>query len=288
MKSMTGYGFAEQRDQALSLSVEIKGYNSRFLDMAIALPPALSSLEPAVREYITGRFRRGKVEVSIRVKEYQAPLKVSVNLIAARAYAEALSLLAAELGMHEKPSLALLLGMEGVIVSEKEREEGRYQRLLEPALRAASDAFEAERLREGAHTEEDILRLLASLESSAAAITVLVPELEQAIQENIRARFAELVGDAVDENRVLAETAALLMKYTIAEELSRLAAHLKEFRLETARNPCPGKKLDFLCQEINREINTIGSKTPNLDVSRAVVDMKDALENIREQLRNVE
>lgn len=288
MKSMTGYGFAEQRDQALSLSVEIKGYNSRFLDTAVALPPALSSLEPAVRGYIAGRFRRGKVEVGIRIKEYQAPLKVSVNREAARAYAEALGLLAAELNLDEKPSLALLLGMEGVIECEKERDEGRYQRLLEPALQAASDAFEAERLREGAHTEADILRLAASLESSAAAITVLVPELEKAIQENIRARFAELLGDAVDENRVLAETAALLMKYTIAEELSRLAAHLQEFRLETARNPCPGKKLDFLCQEINREINTIGSKTPNLDVSRAVVDMKDALENIREQLRNVE
>jgi uncharacterized protein (TIGR00255 family) len=112
--------------------------------------------------------------------------------------------------------------------------------------------------------------------------------MEALIQENLRTRFAELLGDKIDENRILAETATLLMKYTVSEEISRLSSHLEEFRLETGRNPSPGKKLDFLCQEINREINTIGSKTPVLEVSRAVVAMKDALENIREQLRNVE
>jgi uncharacterized protein (TIGR00255 family) len=112
--------------------------------------------------------------------------------------------------------------------------------------------------------------------------------MEKEFQENLRGRFKELLGDGIDENRILQETAVLLVKNTIAEEISRLEAHLAEFRAEAERNPSPGKKLDFLCQEINREINTIGSKTPNLEVSRAVVDMKDALENIREQLSNVE
>jgi uncharacterized protein (TIGR00255 family) len=126
------------------------------------------------------------------------------------------------------------------------------------------------------------------LEESAAAIGSYAPEIEASIKENLRARFAELLGDKIDENRVLAETAVLLMKYTISEELSRLKAHLEEFRLETERNASPGKKLDFLSQEINREINTIGSKTPLLAVSRAVIEMKNSLENIREQLRNVE
>ena len=96
------------------------------------------------------------------------------------------------------------------------------------------------------------------------------------------------MGSQIDENRILAETAVLLVKYTIAEELSRLSSHLAEFRSETAKNPRPGKKLDFLCQEINREINTIGAKSAILKVSRAVVEMKEALENVREQLRNVE
>jgi uncharacterized protein (TIGR00255 family) len=126
------------------------------------------------------------------------------------------------------------------------------------------------------------------LEESVKTVSARAPELEISIKENLHTRFKELLGDKIDDNRILAETAVLLMKYTISEELSRLSAHLTEFRLETERNPSPGKKLDFLCQEINREINTIGSKTPLLEVSMAVIEMKNALENIREQLRNVE
>jgi uncharacterized protein (TIGR00255 family) len=135
---------------------------------------------------------------------------------------------------------------------------------------------------------EDILTHIAVLDESAKSISSFVPEIEKAIKENLRTRFAELLGEKIDENRILAETAVLLIKYTISEELSRLTSHLKEFRLETERNPSPGKKLDFLSQEINREINTISSKTPMLEVSRIVVEMKNSLENIREQLRNVE
>jgi uncharacterized protein (TIGR00255 family) len=135
---------------------------------------------------------------------------------------------------------------------------------------------------------DDILAQIAVLEESAQSISAYVPEIEKTIKENLRTRFAELLGDKIDESRILAETAVLLMKYTISEELSRLSSHLKEFRLETERNPSPGKKLDFLSQEINREVNTISSKTPMLEVSRIVVEMKNALENIREQLRNVE
>jgi uncharacterized protein (TIGR00255 family) len=104
----------------------------------------------------------------------------------------------------------------------------------------------------------------------------------------LQERFTELLGDKVDENRIYAETAVLLMKYSISEELVRLSSHLLEFRQEIKRNPSPGKKLDFLSQEIIREVNTIGSKAPMLEVSHAVIEMKNALENIREQLRNVE
>ncbi|MDR0553509.1 MAG: YicC family protein [Treponema sp.] len=288
MKSITGYGFAERRNESVSLSVEIKGYNNRFLELSINLPPALSSLEPLVREYAAGRFKRGKVELWVRIKEYRTALEISVNLEAARAYMNVMNSMAAELKIEEKPSLALLMSMEGILEVEKKRDGERFTRLLEPVLKTAADAFETERIREGRHTEEDILRHLAALESSAAFVSSLAPELEKSIQGNLRTRFEELLGDVIDENRVLTETAALLMKYTISEEISRLAAHLGEFRAEAGRNPSPGKKLDFLCQEINREINTIGSKTPSLEVSRAVVSMKDALENIREQLRNVE
>lgn len=288
MKSMTGYAYRESPDGNITVSVEIKGYNNRFLDISVFLPPWLTSLEPGYREYLGSRFARGKIDVGVRVKEQNPDISITVNEKIAAQYLKAIGDLAKTLGIREKPGLEMILGLKGVLDTETNSDAEKYRVLIDPVFRAASDQFEAERIREGKHTADDILSHLAVLESSVQSIGSHVPELEAAIKENLRARFEELLGDKIDESRVLSETAVLLMKYTISEELSRLTSHLSEFRLEMERNASPGKKLDFLSQEINREINTIGSKTPVLEVSRTVVEMKNALENIREQLRNVE
>ncbi|MCL2067002.1 MAG: YicC family protein [Treponema sp.] len=288
MISMTGFAYREMAGESISVTVEIKGYNNRFLDVYVNMPPWLVCLEPVVKELITSLCGRGKVEIFIRVREHNAPLNVSVNTTAAKAYYQAINTLAAELGTGENPGLAVLLGMEGVLEIEKNRDEERYWQAIEPVLKEAAQAFCDERRREGKHTEEDILKSIEKIENSLKAIISFVPELEASVKENIRSRFAECLGNQIDENRILAETAALLVKYTISEEVSRLSSHLAEFRAETQRNQQPGKKLDFLCQEINREINTIGSKSVIFDVSTEVVKMKEALENVREQLRNVE
>jgi uncharacterized protein (TIGR00255 family) len=287
---MTGFAWREWTGRDISLSVEIKGYNNRFLELQVSLPPWLSHLEPKVRDLMGSICGRGKVEVTIRIRETNAPVNVTVNANAAAAYMQALSGLAADLGIAANINVPVLIGMEGVLEVEKNRDEERYWSLIEPVLREAAAAFQAERNREGKHTEQDILSEISAIESALQTITAHIPTLENSIKENIKSRFKELIGDGVilDENRVLAETAMLLMKYTVSEEISRLSSHLAEFRAETARNERPGKKLDFLCQEINREINTIGSKSVILEVSRAVVAMKECLENVREQLRNVE
>ncbi|MDR3114437.1 MAG: YicC family protein [Treponema sp.] len=305
---MTGYGYHEQQYHDFSVAVEIKGYNSRFLELLVNLPPYFSALEPAVRSYLGSRCRRGKVEITFRFKEHTAPFSVSVNRAAVEAYREALAVLGEIFQSEEQPGLGLLLGLEGVLEIEKKRDDTAYWTPVESVLQVAFGQFDAARDREGKRTEEDILSHLALLEASLGIVTSHAPSLEASIQENLRHRFMELLraGGAVVpdngtatpgftqadwtalDNRILTETAVLLMKYTISEELARLGAHLADFRAEMAQNPGPGKKLDFLCQEINREVNTIGSKAPLLEVSRAVVAMKDALENIREQLRNVE
>jgi uncharacterized protein (TIGR00255 family) len=285
---MTGFAYREITGDDLTLSAEIKSYNSRFLEMTINLPPWLSGLERRVRDFMGGRINRGKIEITLRIREHNAKVSVSVNTGAAQAYEKAISLLAASIQSDERPSLALILGMEGILEVEKNRDDDRYWELIEPVLKNAAEDFEAERLREGRHTEADILSHIDRIAAAVQTVAAQAPVLEASIKENLRNRFAELLGNQIDENRVLAETAVLLMKHTISEEISRLTSHLAEFRAETGRNPSPGKKLDFLCQEINREINTIGSKTTVLAVSGAVVDMKDALENVREQLRNIE
>jgi uncharacterized protein (TIGR00255 family) len=237
---------------------------------------------------MASRCRRGKVEITLRFREYNSALSVAVNREAALAYGKAVSVLAQLLGTREKPPLSAFLSMEGVLEIEKNRDDERNWKYIEPCLKSAVDRFDGERIREGEHTLGDILSNVTLLESLVRLAASRAPLMETSIRENLKSRFTELLGDKIDENRILAETAVLLVKYTISEEISRLGSHLAEFRAETERNPSPGKKLDFLCQEMNREVNTIGSKTPDLTVSRAVVDMKEALENIREQLRNVE
>ena len=303
VKSMTGYGYQEKQERDISFSVEIKGYNSRFLELSVNLPLPFSALDIEIRRYMAARCRRGKIEVTFHLKEHEGPISVSVNRAAVAAYRDAVKTLRGILGWAEKaenPSMAQFLGFDGVLEVERVRGNAGYWKRVEPVLELAVSQFESSRAREGKHTEADILSHLERLDGLVKVISARTPDLEASIRENIRGRFMELLGGntrdgpvragslIIDENRVLSETAILLMKYTISEELSRLAAHLAEFRAEIGGNPSPGKKLDFLCQEIHREINTIGSKTAILEVSRAVVDMKDALENIREQLRNIE
>ena len=309
MKSMTGYGYQEKHDNDISVSVEIKGYNSRFLELMLYLPSQISSLDMEIRRFFSERCRRGKIEVNVYIKEHNAALSVSVNQEAVKAYFESFlaiyeSLHTARASAIEKnihwngnaPSIAEVMRFEGVVEIEKNRNAEDYGERIKDVLTVAFEQFDTARAREGKHTETDILSHIETIETRVKNISAHVPELEASIKENIKKRFTELLSFEsirashipIDENRILAETAMLLMKYTIAEEVSRLSVHLAEFRAETERNPSPGKKLDFLCQEINREINTIGSKSQFVEVSRAVVDIKDALENIREQLRNVE
>ena len=292
MKSMTGFAYTERQLDGVSVSVEIKSYNSRFLDLSINLSQQLAPLEPRIRGIIAERCRRGKVEVSVREKKDDARFSVSVNGEAVRAYRAAVervkSLLPPAYAERDLP-LEAFFQLEGVVEVEKEGEdEDSAWANIKDVFFETLEKFEREREREGLHTKENVLSHIVVLERSRDTVVSFLPQIEQAIKDNIKARFVELAADNIDENRVLAETALLLMKYTIAEEVSRLSSHLSAFRAEINGGGGVGKKLDFICQEMNREINTVGSKTPLVEVSRIVVDMKDAVENIREQLRNVE
>jgi len=288
MISMTGYAYREKAGQDFSVSVEIKSCNSRYLEISVSIPSWLSMLEMKVREKISSRCGRGKIDVFIRIREYNAPVSIHINTNAAKSYYEAIVNIAKELNINEKPSLSALLEMENVLEIEKNRDDDRCWREIEPMVDEALSAFCQEREREGKYTGEDILKNLEIIEQSVKNISLYAPEIEKTLKENIKNRFEELLGNKIDENRVLTETASLLLKYTISEEISRLFSHISEFKQESSRNMRPGKKLDFLSQEINREINTIGSKSAIIEVNSKVVIMKEALENIREQLRNIE
>ena len=289
---MTGFAYTEKQQDGVSVAVEIKSYNSRFLELYINLNQQLAPLEPRIRGIIAERCRRGKIEVNVREKKDGARFSVNVNGEAVRAYSSAVervkSLLSSAYAEQNLP-LEAFFQLDGVVEVEKEGEgEDVAWAEIKDVFFETLEKFEREREREGLHTKENVLSYITILEKSRDTVVSFLPQIERSIRDNIKIRFAELAADGIDENRVLAETALLLMKYTIAEEVSRLSSHLSAFRAEIDGSAGVGKKLDFICQEINREINTIGSKTPLIEVSRTVVDMKDAVENIREQLRNVE
>lgn len=288
MKSMTGYAYTESTVEQTTISVEIKSYNSRFLDLSVHLPLWLGRLEPQIRDLVSSKIQRGKVELGIRIKESGSNLQISADPAAARAYAHAISEVAESLGIPDKIPLQLVVAQDGVLSSERIVDMDRYWTLVEPVLNRALDEFETFRIREGKKMTVDIEKMIRRINDSVTQINDFVPQMEDKFRENIRTRFREVMGNEIDEQRVLQETAALLVKYTINEELVRLRAHLEALEQEVRHNPAPGRKCDFICQEINREINTIGSKNQILEVGQAVINAKDALENIREQSRNIE
>jgi|YNPNPStandDraft_1061719.scaffolds.fasta_scaffold55609_2 uncharacterized protein (TIGR00255 family) len=288
MRSMTGYGYVEGGSAALHFTVELKSYNNRFLDIYVNLPLTISPLEPRVREFLQERIQRGKVEVYIKMKEMQEEVTVTVDEGVVRGYLQALRTLASYADAPEEIRLSHLLRLEGILQVEKNRDIEEYWKELYPLLAETFAVFDASRKREGEALGEDIENLLGKIESGVLEIEGMIPEIKRFYTETIRLRMEELLADRVDETRILSEVAVLLVKYSVNEELVRLKTHIDAFRKILREEGGIGKKLDFLCQEMNREINTIGSKNVLAEVTRSVVDMKDALENIREQIRNIE
>jgi uncharacterized protein (TIGR00255 family) len=189
--------------------------------------------------------------------------------------------------MDEPVRLSHVLGIDGILAFERKADTDALWLTLLPVLEACVKAFNLEREREGTHTRHDLEQKLKELKSALEVVESVAPGLESTIKATLRKKFEEVMGDLVDEARLLSEIASYLAKHTVNEEIVRLRSHIKSFESTMNETVC-GKKLDFICQEINREANTIGSKSASADVSDAVIRMKDAVENIREQIRNIE
>lgn len=288
MTSMTGYAYEEKSSEEAVVSVEIKSVNSRFLDLAINLPPYLNPLESYFRAKITEKVLRGKVDVYIRVRENESDSEVIPDTNAAVAYMNAIKKIAEATGFADDVSLGLIISQPGVLNVNKKYDVEKYKAMIEPVFDAVLSRFMEDRKREGENMKADLEKKLEKLSECAKFFTEWQPKMEQYFKEQITTKFRELLEDKADENRIMTETAAMLVKYTINEEIVRLNSHIAAMRDELAKNPAPGKRLDFICQEMNREINTIGSKNQFAEVGAMVITAKDSLENIREQSKNVE
>ena len=289
MNSMTGYGFKEEIIDNTQISVEIKSVNSRFLDLYINLPSFLNPIESKLRKLVSEKIVRGKIELTVRVKDNNCNSTVSVDTAAAKMYSDAILSVAKALGKSEYDiPLSLIINQEGVLNISHQYDAEEYWKKIEVVFYPVFDQFVEDRKREGENLKADLLEKISLLEECAGFFKEWQPKMEQKFRDQLYARFKELLDDNVDENRIMTETAAMLVKYTINEEIIRLHSHLKAMKDEIENNPIPGKKLDFICQEANREINTIGSKNQFTEVGAKVIAAKDALENIREQSKNVE
>lgn len=284
---MTGYGYSEINYENAVISVEIKSVNSRFLDLSVNLPPYLNAIESFFRNLIIKNISRGKVDVFIRVKELESDAQIVADTKIAQSYSEAIKQVAKAIGYDENNiPLSLILSQTGVLNTNKNYDVQDYQKKIEPVFQNALEIFLSDAKREGENLKADLKQKLSKLEECADFFEQWQPKMEEIFKQQIVSRFNELLDEQVDQNRIMTEVAAMLVKYTINEEIVRLKSHIKAMKQEM-ENPFPGKKLDFICQEMNREINTIGSKNQFAEVGAMVICAKDSLENIREQSKNI-
>ncbi|MGI6357588.1 MAG: YicC/YloC family endoribonuclease [Bacillota bacterium] len=289
--SMTGFGRGEASGEHLTITVETKSVNHRYLDFAIRMPRELSSLEEQVRAAFRKQITRGRVDVFIKfVQKESAGQTVAINEALATAYIEQSRRLSAAAGLiWDLTATKLLCLPEVVQVEDAEIDVDEATALLSEAVQQAVAGLVQMRTAEGARLAEDVRSYLDQISASLTLVEERSPSVVEEYREKLNSRLQELLPEGVlDEARLAQEVAILADRACIAEETVRLRSHLQQARELLAEKTAVGRKLDFLVQEMNREINTIGSKANDLQIVNLVVEMKSDLEKIREQVQNIE
>ena len=292
IKSMTAFARGEAGDALRSVVVEIRSYNSRHLDLVLRLPSAYVGLEDKVKALVAAAVARGRVEVRLQIEaKTEEAIAFAVNAPRAIAFYRALTELKKLVNIDAPVTLEQLVGMGDMIKpAEGENDVSSFWPLIEESLSRALSDLDAMRRREGEFIAADIGQRIDGialiLERVEAAASDLLEKCRDRLQERISALTDGII--AIDGDRIMQEAAILAERSDITEEIVRAASHLAQFRsLMLAEEPA-GRKLNFLMQELNREFNTIGSKTDTSAIAHMVVDVKAELEKIREQVQNVE
>ncbi len=290
--SMTGYGRAEVSDGGRKFTTEIKSVNNRYLDLNIRLPKQLNPFEAKIREELKKRILRGKVDVYISYEnQEESASRVHYNRALAGEYLESIRAISKDYGLPVNLSAERLSQYPEVLTLEEEDEENAE--LLEPLLlcvQKAAEQFVEARKREGAFITEDLLHKLDGLQEGVEKIRANAPVILEKYRTGLYTRMQEILQDTqIDETRILQEAALYADKVCVDEEMVRLESHIRSVREELLKtNESVGRKLDFLAQELNREANTILSKTDNAESADLAIGLKTEIEKIREQIQNLE
>lgn len=292
MRSMTGFGTAEGAVGKGRLFVELKSINHRFSEYNIKIPGRMSSLESRIRSYLQPRFQRGKVDVFFREKEpLFGGVTITIDTDLAHKYHRAIEKIRKELKLKGDGDFLQAVGLDRLL--RVEEQEGSYERLwknIEELLARATKRVIAMQNKEGSHIRQDQIKRLKRVGDLVKRIRSQSARVMGQHFDRVRRKVAASGqdGGGVDEQRLQMEVAFLGGRQDIAEELTRLESHVKQYSdLITSQEPM-GRKLDFLLQEMNREVNTIGSKAADAHISQLVVDCKAELERLKEQVQNIE
>jgi uncharacterized protein (TIGR00255 family) len=292
IKSMTGFASAAAAAGGWSLSIEIRTYNSRHLDMALRLPPGYIDLEEQARSLIAARLTRGRVEARIHIEDASAVIgSVEADLARARAVWTALERVRTELGLTDSVTLEMVLGTGGILKNiQPETDLVSVRALLESVLIQALEELDGMRTTEGQALASDLLLRLAVVEDALGEISRQADGLPAAFHERLKDRLAALTQGRVemDPVRMAQEAAILADRCDISEEIVRARSHLQQFRTIMEAAEAGGRKLNFLLQELNREFTTMGSKIGSAAAAHQIVAVKTELEKIREQIQNIE
>ena len=290
MLSMTGYGRAAREIDGRQMTIELKSVNHRFLDLSFRMPRNLMFLEDAARRAIGERLSRGHVDVFITYRNLRTDARtMTVDRALFDAYAAALDTLTGANLRDDRSLMSIARLPDVLVVSEADEDREAVTALMLEAMDEALQQLVAMRTREGEAMKRDLNDKVDAIERMTGEIEARYPETVNEYRARLRGAVADLLGDAeVDETRLLMEVAVMADRSAIAEETVRLKSHVAQLRkLFEDRQPI-GRRIDFIVQELNREVNTISSKSQDIPITRLAVDMKAEIEKLREQLQNVE
>jgi len=287
---MTGYGHCEYTENDITFTVEIKTVNHRYSDIFLRIPKQISSLEEQVRSLINDRIHRGKIDVYINYENKSSQdHEVILDESLAKAYYNALKKIADDLGLRDDISASTIARFPDIIKVEKKDDSDYIAEILKKAVSAAIDEVIEMRTREGERLKENLFAILDNIENFVRKIEEKAPIVVKEYKEKLEQRLSELIDiQQVDPARIATEVALFADKCSIDEELIRLSSHIFQMKEMLNAGSPVGKKADFLIQEMNREVNTIGSKANDLEITRNVVELKSEIEKLREQIQNIE
>ena len=291
LKSMTGYGRYETVAEGKKILVEIKSVNHRFSDYNIKVPRNLGFLEDKVRKYASQYITRGKVDIFVSVESYEeADKDIVLNEELAKNYIDVLHELCEKFNLKDDISVSNVARYTEIFKTERrEEDEDKVWSLTEGVLEKALTAFTDMRAREGKRIGKDLRARVDYMKTLAEKVDEYSPKTVADYREKLYAKIKEVVADRdIDESRILTEVAIFADKVAVNEETVRLGSHFEEFYQILDSGEPAGRKLDFLIQEINREVNTIGSKAQDIEIAKIVVELKGEIEKLREQVQNIE